>query len=125
MKSLAKLAFGVMTLSVAALGAGQPAKASASYNFSYGYGGPPTAIHYRPCFRSYYEQPRYCRYPLYHGRAFFSGAWHHGPFHYRDHRGSRQYWHGGGWDRGSLSAGPRYRRGFDRGFNRGYRRGRR
>ena len=39
MKSLAKRVFGALTLSIAALGAGQPANAATSFSFFYGYGG--------------------------------------------------------------------------------------
>ena len=123
MKFLANLAFGALTLGVAAMGAAQPANATTSFNISYGYGGPPTAVHYNPCYRPYYARPRHCRYPLYRGRVFMGDAWHHGPFRYRDYGGYRQYWHGGRWRRGSLHAGPRVRRNFNRGYGRGYRRG--
>ena len=76
MKSLVKIAFGALILSVSALAAAQPANAASSFSFSYGYGGPPGAVHHNPCYRPYYARPRYCRYPLYRGRVFFGGAWH-------------------------------------------------
>jgi hypothetical protein len=89
MKSLAKLAFGALTLGVAALAAGQPANAATSFSVSNGYGRLPAVVHYNRCYRPYYPRPRYCRYPLYRDRVFMGGAWHHGPFHYRDDGGHR------------------------------------
>ena len=123
MQSLAKLAFGALVLSGAAFASVQPANAATGFSFSYGYGGyggPHVSVHYNPCYRPYYARPRYCHYPLYHGRVFFGGAWNYGPFHYRDYRDGRHYWHGGRWHRGFLNAGPRLHRDFARGY-RGHR----
>jgi hypothetical protein len=143
MKSLAKVAFGTLILAGAAFATAQPANAATGFGFSYGYGGyggPQFSVQYDPCYRPYYARPRFCNYPLYNGRVFFGGAWHHGPFYYRDFRGGREYWHQGRWHRGSLRAGPGFRRNFARGprghhgyynrggprrgFGRGWRRGR-
>jgi len=126
MKSLAKFTFGALVLTGAALTTAQPANAASGFSFSYGYGGGygglQASLHLNPCYRPNYGRPRSCHYPLHLGRVFFGGAWHDGPFHYRDSRGSRQYWHGGRWHRGSLHAGPGLRRNFARGHraNRGH-----
>ncbi len=55
MKSLAKLTFGALVLTGAALTTAQPANAASSFSFSYGYGGgyggPHVSVHYNPCYR--------------------------------------------------------------------------
>jgi len=54
MKSLAKLTFGALVLTGAALTTVQPANAATSFSFSYGYGGPHVSLHFNPCYRPYY-----------------------------------------------------------------------
>ena len=103
MRNLAKLAFGALALAALSFGAAEPANAATSFGFGFSTGPGPVRD---PCFRPYYARPAYCRYPMSHGQVFFGGAWHYGPFHYRFHRGYREYWHQGGWRRGHFHYMP-------------------
>lgn len=73
----------------------------------YGYDG---YAAYDDCYGAY--RPAYCGYPVFAGSVVIGGRNYQG-LRYRDGRGGRQYWYGGGWRYGDGVRG-RGRDGFRR-----------
>lgn len=98
MNSNLKAAFGALILASAALGLSACASGPGT---SYSYGvGVSSSGYSDPCYGPRYRRPNYCGQPRYSGSVFIGGSWYDGPFHYRDRRGQREYWHRGRWHRG-------------------------